>query len=30
MCSHQLPQSLSNDEVRDVVKYLNDTYYRFK
>ena len=30
VCNHQLPKSLSQDEVRDVVKYLNDTYYRFK
>ncbi|MDX5152492.1 MAG: hypothetical protein R3188_08455 [Acidiferrobacterales bacterium] len=29
-CSSNLGLNLSQDQVNDVVKYLNDTYYKFK
>lgn len=29
-CSANLGLNLSNDQVNDVVKYLNDTYYKFE
>ena len=29
-CGHQLKKSLTQDQINDLVKYLNDTYYKFK
>ncbi len=29
-CGHNLPRRFSADEVRDLVKYLNERYYRFE
>lgn len=29
-CGHNLPRRFSADEVRDLVKYLNDRFYRFE
>ena len=28
-CNKQLKKGLGNDEINDLVKYLNDTYYKF-
>ncbi len=29
-CSHQLPVKLSQSQIDDLVKYLNQNYYKFK
>ncbi len=29
LCNTQLKKGLSKDELNDIVKYLNDSYYRF-
>jgi cytochrome c5 len=29
-CGHNLPRRFSDEELRDLVKYLNDRFYRFE